>query len=163
MLKTQIQSPYIVFLPWAFTNRDKRNLYDSVLEQGGEGIMLKRLDGEYVQGGRPANNWFKAKKSATFDCVVTGFTKGKGKYNNHIGAVKFGQYVNGKLIVLGQASGMSDMIRFDMAANPDEYVGRVVTIRAMERLRSGSLRHPIFVGLRSDKKPTDCIYNRSEQ
>lgn len=37
MLKTQIHSPYIVFLPWAFTNRDKRNLYDSVLEQAGEG------------------------------------------------------------------------------------------------------------------------------
>jgi bifunctional non-homologous end joining protein LigD len=163
VLKTRIHSPYIVFLPWAFTANDKRKLYDDVLKRGGEGAMLKRLDATYVQSGRPSNNWFKVKKSATFDCVVTGFTRGKGKYNNHIGAVKFGQYINGKLVELGQASGMSDLIRFDMAANPNNYVGRVVTIRAMERLRSGSLRHPIFGGLRHDKKPTECIYYSSEQ
>ena len=30
---------------------------------------------------------------------------------------------------------MSDVIRFDMADNPDKYVGRVVTIMAMERLK----------------------------
>ena len=163
LLKTQIRSPPIVFLPWAFTNSEKRKLYDNVLKRNGEGIMLKRLDATYVQGGRPSNNWFKAKKRARFDCIVTGFTRGKGKYNNHIGAVKFSQYVNGKLIELGQASGMSDVIRFDMAANPDKYVGRVVTILAMERLRSGALRHPIFGGMRSDKLPKDCIYYRGEQ
>ena len=163
LLKMQIHSPYIVFLPWAYSAKDKRKLYDDVLKRNGEGIMVKRLDATYLQGGRPANNWLKVKKTATFDCVVTGFTRGKGKYNNHVGAVKFGQYVNGKLIELGQASGMSDMIRFDMAANPSNYVGKVVLIRAMERLRSGSLRHPIFGGIRSDKKPTDCIFYRSEQ
>ena len=49
--------------------------------------MLKRLDECYVQGGRPANNWYKAKKSSTFDCVVLGFTRGKGKYNETISVV----------------------------------------------------------------------------
>ena len=73
--------------------------------------MLKRLDAEYVQGGRPTNNWYKAKKSATFDCVVMGFSLGKGKYNTQIGAVRFGQYHNGNLVELGQASGMTDADR----------------------------------------------------
>ena len=116
ILKVQIHSPYIVFLPWAFRVRDKRKLYDDVLKRGGEGIMLKRLDAEYMQGGRPTKNWFKAKKSATFDCVIVGFTKGLGKYNNRIGAIRFGQYQNGKVIELGQASGMTDADR-DLMSN----------------------------------------------
>ena len=98
ILKTQIQSPFITFLPWAFTTSDKRNLYNNVLLHGGEGGMFKRLDATYVQGGRPFNNWIKAKKSSTFDCVVMGFSLGKGKYNTQIGAVRFGQYADGKLV-----------------------------------------------------------------
>lgn len=163
ILKTQIQSPFILFLPWAFTTSDKRNLYNNVLIRGGEGAMLKRLDATYIQGGRPTNNWFKAKKSATFDCVVMGFTTGKGKYNTQIGAIRFGQYVNGKLVELGQASGMTDTERILMSKYPKRYVGRAVTIKGMERLKSGAVRHPQYGGMRLDKKPTDCIYYGGEQ
>lgn len=125
--------------------------------------MLKRLDAQYMQGGRPANNWFKAKRSATFDCVVVGFTRGKGKYNNHVGAVIFGQYVNGKLTELGQASGMNDVTRQDMSRSPQNYIGKVVTIKGMERLKSGAIRHPVYLGLRTDKLPKDCKWYQGEQ
>jgi len=163
ILKAQMHSPYIVFLPWAFTTSDKRKLYDDVLKRGGEGIMLKRLDAEYIQGGRPTNNWFKAKKSAKFDCVVIGFSLGEGKYNTQIGAVKFGQYLSGKLVEIGQASGMTDVERTLMSKNPERYIGKVVTIKGMERLRSGAIRHPQYGGMRSDKHPKDCIWYRGEQ
>ena len=162
-LKKHIHSPDIIFLPWAFTATDKRKLYDDVLKRGGEGIMLKRLDAEYVQGGRPVNNWIKAKKSMTIDAVIVGFTKGLGKYNDRIGAVRFGQYQDGKLVELGQASGMTDADRLLMSKYPEQFVGRVVVIKGMQRLKSGAIRHPVFAGLRSDKRPTDCIYSRSEQ
>ena len=82
--------------------------------------MFKRLDVAYVHGGRPTNNWYKAKKSATFDCVVMGFSLGKGKYNTQIGALKFGQYIGKCLVELGQASGMTDAIRTYMATYPDQ-------------------------------------------
>jgi ATP-dependent DNA ligase len=163
LLSTQIHSPYIVFLPWAFSTEEKRKLYKDVLARGGEGIMLKRLDANYLQGGRPANNWYKAKKSATFDCVIMGFSKGKGKYNNRVGAVVFGQYINGKLTELGQASGMSDSIREDMSLTPQKYIGQVITIKGMERLKSGAIRHPVYAGLRNDKLPKDCKYYSNEQ
>jgi DNA ligase-1 len=153
----------MIFLPWAFTAKGKRSLYESVLARGGEGIMLKRLDALYVQGGRPVNNWLKAKKSATFDCVVMGFTKGKGKYNNRIGALVFGQYVNGKLSELGQASGMSDAERNDMSLRPDTYIGKVVTIKGMERLKSGAIRHPQYAGIRHDKDRHQCRWYPNEQ
>jgi DNA ligase 1 len=164
ILNGALQSPHIIFLPWAFTARDKRSLYETVLSRGGEGIILKRLDALYVQGGRPANNWRKAKKSATFDCVVMGFTKGKGKYNNRIGALVFGQYVDGKLTELGQASGMSDGERNEMSLHPDKYIGKVVTIKGMERLeKSGAIRHPQYAGMRYDKDRHQCKYYPNEQ
>ena len=92
-----------------------------------------------------------------------GFTKGKGKFNTRIGAVIFGQYVNGKLIELGQASGMTDAQRNEFSSHPGRYIGKVVTIRGMERLRSGSIRHPQFVAIRSDKNPVQCRFYEGEQ
>jgi ATP-dependent DNA ligase len=166
-LKSRLHSEHIHFLPWAETVEDKERLYTSVLGQGGEGIMLKCLDEYYLQGGRPANNWFKAKKSMTIDAVVLGFTKGKGKFNNRIGALVFGQYVNTpegwKLEELGQASGMSDEVRAQMSQRPNDHIGRVVTIKGMERLKSGAIRHPQFVAMRVDKNPDQCRWYEGEQ
>jgi ATP-dependent DNA ligase len=163
ILNGALQSPYIIFLPWAFTAKEKRDLYETVLSRGGEGIMLKRLNAFYIQGGRPANNWLKAKKSTSFDCVVMGFTKGKGKYNTCIGALVFGQYVDGTLTELGQASGMSDAERNKMSAHPDEFIGKVVTIKGMERHKSGAIRHPQYGGMRYDKDRHQCRWYPNEQ
>jgi len=165
--KTQIYSKYIIYLPYAFSTQEKKNLYESVIAKNGEGIMLKRLSAEYVLGGRPANNWYKFKKSATFDCIVMGFTQGKGKYNTRIGAIIFGQYVNTpqgwKLKPLGQASGMTDKQRTEFSNSRDSYIGKVVTIKGMERLKSGAIRHPQFVAIRTDKNPNQCRWYEGEQ
>jgi DNA ligase 1 len=163
MVQSRLDSEHIVFLPWAKSPTDKRRLYESILARGKEGIMLKRLDATYIEGGRPSNNWFKAKKSATFDCVILGFTKGAGKYNTQVGSVIFGQYRNGKLIQLGQASGMSDSIRGLMSKYPEQYLGRVAEIKGMERLKSGAIRHPIFIKVHTDKQPSDCKWYDNEQ
>lgn len=156
-------SEHIIILPYATTPHQKRKLLDKVTAQNGEGIMLKRLESPYIEGARPANTWFKMKKSATYDCVVMGFSLGMGKYNKQIGAVKFGQYVEGKLIELGQASGMNDNIRRDMTFNPSKYLGQVVMIKGMERLKSGSIRHPQFAGMHIGKHPLQCIWYKGEQ
>ncbi len=162
-VEARITSEYVAVLPIATERIAKRKLYQDVLAKGGEGIILKRLDAFYIPSARPSDNWYKAKRSATFDCVVIGFTKGEGKYNKWIGAVRFGQYVDGKLVELGQASGMTDTIRRDMSDNPDRYIGKVVSIKGMERLTSGAIRHPQFVRMRSDKKQRDCIWYEGEQ
>lgn len=162
-ISNKLQSEFISILPFASTTTQKRKLYDKVQASGGEGIMLKNLNATYLEGGRPANNWYKAKKSASYDCVITGFSLGKGKYNTQIGAVKFGQYVNGKLTELGQASGMNDEERLLMSRFQEQYIGKVVTVKGMERLKSGAIRHPQYVGLRKDKQPKDCIFYKGEQ
>jgi bifunctional non-homologous end joining protein LigD len=162
-IKSQLTSRFIKVLPTARTSADKRRLYDSVISSGREGIVLKRLDAYYIPGARPSDNWCKAKRSATFDCVIVGFTKGEGKYNNRIGAVRFGQYVDGKIVELGQASGMTDAVRTDMSQHKDKYLGRVVMIKGMQRLQSGAIRHPQFHGMNPDKKPKDCVWYDGEQ
>ena len=162
-IQPRLQGEHIIFLPWAKSSLDKRRLYESILSSGKEGIMLKRLDATYVEGGRPSNNWIKAKKSATFDCVILGFTKGEGRYASRIGAVIFGQYRRGKLIQLGQASGMSDSMRSLMSRYPEQYLGRVAEIKGMERLKSGAIRHCRFVRIRTDKRQSDCQWNENEQ
>jgi ATP-dependent DNA ligase len=161
--KLQLCSRYITVLPVSTTAKAKRALYDSVLASGGEGIILKRLDAFYIPGARPLDNWYKAKKSATFDCVIMGFTKGAGKYNDRIGAVRFGQYVNGVLKELGQASGMTDQIRKDMTEYPKSFIGKVITIRGLERLKSGAIRHPQYAGISLEKKAADCVWYEGEQ
>jgi ATP-dependent DNA ligase len=163
VLKRQLYSEHIQFLSWAASSSEKSELYYSIRANGGEGIMLKRLNEYYMQGGRPANNWYKARKSASFDCVVMDFTRGKGKYNNQIGAVIFGQYVNGKLTELGQASGMDDTVRAQMTKHPADFIGRIVVIEGMERLKSGAIRHPRYVTIRHDKSPLECKWYQGEQ
>jgi ATP-dependent DNA ligase len=166
-IRKKIASPYVIFLPWANTSKDKQDLYKRIINNNGEGVVLKNLYTTYIQGARPSGNWYKAKKSLSIDAVILGFTTGKGKYNSQIGAVKFGQYVSTPkgwiLKELGQASGMSDAERQDMSLHPQKYLGCVVVIRGMERLKSGAIRHCQFVALRSDKNPNQCKWYQGEQ
>jgi DNA ligase-1 len=166
-IRKKITSPHIVFLPWVNTSKDKHDLYQRIIINGGEGVVLKNLYATYIQGARPSENWYKVKKSMTIDAVILGFTQGKGKYNTRIGALIFGQYVNTpkgwKLQEIGQASGMTDTQRTEFTKNCDFYVGKVVTIRGMERLKSGSIRHPQFLAIRSDKNPNQCRWYEGEQ
>ena len=162
-LTRSLKSAYTSVLNIARTTEEKRSLYNTIIDAGGEGIILKRLDAFYIPGARPSHNWYKAKRSATFDCVIMGFTKGAGKYNNRIGAIKFGQIVDGRLLELGQASGMSDAVRNDMSNHPNKYIGKVITIKGMERLRSGAIRHPQYAGINKDKHPKECVWYAGEQ
>ena len=158
-----ISSEFVHVLPWAESTLAKTTLYKEVMDSKSEGLMFKNLHASYEKGARPRDNWIKFKKEASFDCVVMGFTTGKGKYNTHIGAVRFGQYVDGKLVELGQASGMTDEIRREMTISPGAYLDKVITIRGQERLKSGAIRHPRFIGLNTTKRPQECIWYPGEQ
>lgn len=75
---------------------EKRRLYDQVVEQGGEGLILKQVDSKYYCGIR-SHDWLKIKphwKEAI--CDVVGFTKGNGLRTPYFGALilsQDGQYV----------------------------------------------------------------------
>jgi len=154
---------HIVVVPWYQKEMDKRSLLDTMFANGKEGIMFKNMAATYCQGGRPANNWYKCKKSATYDVIIMGFTEGQGKFVNGIGAVVFGQYLNGVLTEMGQTSGMTDDIREAMSDDREMWLGQVMKVGGMERLKSGAIRHPRYLGIVEDKKAEDCIYSPTEQ
>ena len=166
-IRNHVESEHLKILRWETEPHTKKALFEEAKQRGGEGVMFKRLDGIYVEGGRPSDNWYKAKKSATFDCIIMGFTRGKGKFNTQIGAVIFGQYVKSgntwTLQEIGQASGMIEDIRKRMSDHSTEFIGKVVVIKGQERLKSGAIRHPQFVALRSDKDPKACRWYEGEQ
>ena len=58
---------------------------------------------------------------------------------------------------------MSDEVRGQMSLHPEDYIGRVVIIKGMERLKSGAIRHPQFVAMRLDKNPNQCRWYEGEQ
>ena len=54
-------------------SEDKREFYNLIMERGGEGVILKNINGKYVPEKKPAWNWVKVKKHITDDVVIMGF------------------------------------------------------------------------------------------
>lgn len=163
---------------------NKREYVQSLLDEGKEGAVLKRLDSVYHMGKKPMWQWMKIKQDDETDLVVMGFepaTKiytGKNlstwphweevngevvpvtKYyvNNWIGKIVLGAYVNGVLTKICTASGMSEPERQDMTDNPDKYIGRVAKVTFMEKTTDGYPRHPNYKCMHEGKMSSECIW-----
>lgn len=137
----------------------KREYYDLIIKQGGEGVVLKRLDQKYGD----ESLWVKVKGEGTADVVVMGFKPGKGKYKNMAGAIIFGQFVTKDRIEsldrLGTARGFTDA---QMRALSPKDMGRVFRVKHNGREPTGAFRHPRFDSWRDDKSPRDCVYREDE-
>ena len=73
------------------------------------------------------------------------------------GSLKIGAYKDGKLVQIGNLSGLED----EILLNWKNYIGKVIEITAMEVLKdSQGIRHPRFVGFREDKMPHECDWYR---
>lgn len=104
----------------------------------GEGVVVRDPKAPYIN-----KRTAKALKVKTFhdaECEVLGYTKGKGKYKDAIGAIKC-QLPNGTQFKIG--SGLSDKERH---APPK--VGETVTFRYHTLTKYGKPRFPVFLRLR---------------
>lgn len=108
VLRANLYPPFIM-LSWGkqISSVETLKYYKSIIDSGGEGIMLKNVNSHYFPSKRPQNVWYKMKKSETFDVIITGFEmaekfsvkKGdieatKTKFAGLIGAFKYGMYVS---------------------------------------------------------------------
>jgi ATP-dependent DNA ligase len=59
---------------------NKREFYRMVVSLGGEGVMLKNINGKYVPDKKPRWNWIKVKTEITSDVIITGFKPAKKEY-----------------------------------------------------------------------------------
>jgi bifunctional non-homologous end joining protein LigD len=138
------------------SHKGKTQQFEDILKRGGEGIVVKQIESRYYPGERSAA-WIKVKESDTYDFVIMGFTKGKGKYSSQIGAIIYGAYVGGELKRLGTSGGMTDAERMRMTRNPRKYIGRVAEFEATEITTQGVMLHPRFVGVRFDKSAGEVV------
>lgn len=148
---------YIV-LPEILTG-DPNKEFGRIVRLGGEGIIFKRTDATYVPGKKPANNWVKGKKKITYDVVMMGLNAGTGKNANIFGSIRFGHYIDGKLVECGNcSSGLDDATRQYIYDNADRMIAnkQVFEIEAIQESVK-SFRNAVFLRLRDDKDHTECV------
>ncbi len=153
-----------------------RALFRAAQQQGIEGIVAKRLDSPYVQGRSAA--WVKIKAQLTMECVIGGWTEGKGGRSQDLGALLVGVQRDGKLEPVGHVgTGFDARTLKDLLAllrereTPTMPFSRkprvndvphwclpelVCEVRYTDITAEGSLRHPAYLGLRSDVDPKEA-------
>jgi len=141
------------------------------LDDGGEGVVLKRLDSKYEQNSR-SRDWIKVKRVETDDYYLLGTTEGTGKREGVFGALILGRLddVGNITGVVKCGTGFTDQQLVDIDAmvsslpscNPQfSTVGldirrvvvptKVVEVKFMEQSKN-TIRHPVFVRFREDKE-----------
>lgn len=148
---------YIV-LPEILTG-DPNEEFSKIVKRGGEGVIFKKTDAIYIPGKKPANNWVKGKKKITYDVVMMGLNAGTGKNAGIFGSIKFGHYIDGKLVACGNcSSGLDDQTRQFIYDNADRLIAKkqVFEIEAIQESVK-SFRNAVFLRLRDDKDHTECV------
>ncbi len=155
--------------------------FKEVAKAGLEGIVSKRADSRYSQTRNKC--WLKCKSQKQEEFLIGGYTKPSGERSG-LGAVLVGQYdQKGALVYHGKVgSGFNDAMLRDLTKRLKELeVARcpfaereeplpkgatfveptmVAQVRYTERTPSGTLRHPVFLGLRDDKSAGEVRVER---
>ncbi|MGB8772154.1 MAG: non-homologous end-joining DNA ligase [Candidatus Korobacteraceae bacterium] len=160
-------------------------LFEAAAQRQLEGIVAKRRSSAYVQ--KRSSDWLKIKIVKQQECVIGGYTDPRGAREN-FGSVVLGLYDDqGRLVPVGQAgSGFTEESHADMwerlrtletkhnllfgkveSTRPVHFVKPelVAEIKFTEWTHEGQsggmkMRAPVFQGLRFDKKPEECKFER---
>jgi len=140
-----------------YFENDGRALYSFCEDRGLEGLVAKRSDSTYQAGPRRTGKWLKVKRVREDDFIVSGHTTGKGS-RNRLGALELASFREGELQPCGRVgSGISDD-EID-ALLPQLEAGKpvVVRVRYAGWTDDGSLRHPVYLGMRNDVVPEEVV------
>jgi bifunctional non-homologous end joining protein LigD len=80
---------------------DGESLFEAAKEHQLEGIMAKRKDGKYLPGRR-TDLWKKIKVRHGTECVILGFTQGKGERTKTFGALQIAERIGNELHYRGK-------------------------------------------------------------
>jgi DNA ligase D-like protein (predicted polymerase)/DNA ligase D-like protein (predicted ligase)/DNA ligase D-like protein (predicted 3'-phosphoesterase) len=75
--------------------------FEAVKQMGLEGIMAKQRNSTYLPGKR-SDSWLKIKTRQTLECVIIGYTQGKGDREKSFGALHLAQADGDELKYLGK-------------------------------------------------------------
>ena len=110
--------------------------------KGGEGVVVRDPEAPYIPH-RTAKA-LKVKSFKDAECEVVGYTKGKGRYEGEIGALRCRLDSH---IVFSLGSGLSDKEH----TNPPP-IGSIVTFKYKEMTNSGKPRFPVFLRVRYEAR-----------
>lgn len=142
-----------------------------------EGMIAKRANSPYVP--KRSSDWLKVKTIQRSEVVVGGYTEPRGS-RSHFGALVVGLYKDRELHYVAHVGGgfnqrsLSDIYKLmqPLKAKQSPFVDApktnepvqwlkpelVAEVKFSEWTADARLRHPVFVGLREDKKPEDCRF-----
>jgi len=158
-------------------------LFEMARKKGLEGVVAKKRASYYEE--RRSREWLKIKIRHRLECVVGGFTEPEGS-RAHFGSLVLGLYdKKGRLIHVGQAGSGFDQKSLDeiwetlkkLQSKKNPFFGEVEALRKTFWVKpelvaeiefaewtggtsEGSgpkLRAPVFLGLRDDKDPKECL------
>ena len=138
------------------------SMFNKVVNDGHEGLILKNTEGLYNH-----LEWAKVKPTVTYDFVICDYEPSVSETfaGNGIAALKLGLYTkDGQLLEVTRCSGMTHDWRYDFYVDylrPAEnklFVGQVVSVVAQQMFETGALRHPRFVGLRTEAEPKEQTF-----
>ena len=163
-------------------------LFEIARQRGLEGIVGKRRSSYYEE--RRSSDWLKIKIRRRIECVIGGFTEPEGS-REHFGSLVLGLYdKQARLIHVGQAgSGFNQkslgeiskaLKKLETSKNP--FFGEVEALRKVSWVKpklvaeiefaewtggtsDGSgpkMRAPVFLGLRDDKDPKECLLSEDK-
>jgi bifunctional non-homologous end joining protein LigD len=146
-------------------------LFKAAVQMGLEGIMAKERNSRYRAGTR-SGQWLKIKKRQTMECLIIGYTKGKGDRRNLFGALQLGRREDGVIRYMGKVgTGFDEKSMkeiFTCLKNikqvkrpiPEKPLDDAQTIwiepkaicevQFASLTRDGMLREPVFLRLRPD-------------
>jgi bifunctional non-homologous end joining protein LigD len=156
---------------------------DAMLEaaraNGLEGIVAKARGSKYE--GRRSRDWVKVKVLSSDDFVIGGFTHGERDY---FSSLVLGLYDGEKLTHAGQVgTGFNEKSLKEIYSKLEPLITKknpftgpvkalrdvtwikpelVAEIKFLEMTTDGLLRAPVFIALRPDKDPTECVRGDEE-
>jgi bifunctional non-homologous end joining protein LigD len=160
---------------------DGEMLFQAAREQELEGVLAKRRSSIYEP--KRSDSWLKVKTSQEQDFVICGLTAGE---RDHFGSLALGAFSKGKLIYVGNVgTGFTEKSIADIykhlealkasecpfakvpkiAGGPTTWLRPEVacTVKYGSWTHEKHLRAPVFVGLRPDLDPRECLLDPTEQ
>jgi bifunctional non-homologous end joining protein LigD len=150
MSKVFVNHPFVVPVKRAYT--DTYKFFLELIDQGGEGVVLKNLKCGYGSG------WIKGKRNSTVDVLVIGYEEG---YDVKYGAMHVAVLKDDKVVEVGKCGILDANVRAAVNKDPLSFIGQVAELKCLKfDPVSGKVREPIFQRMRPDLSPLDATFEK---
>lgn len=158
-------------VPKMFLNLKKEDV-EKAKKKGWEGFIIRRPNSKFgytMDGKAYRSGAWKYKFELEDDFIVTAAEYGQGKHSDYFARFRLAQYKNGDMIDCGWC-GPGEMTEEELKDLYEErsdkegnYIVKpfmVIEVRFRARqYDSSKLEFPVFVRIRDDKRPSECVYS----